>query len=157
MQVLVACCCTGVSKLWVMNVVPFIADTNTLGVIYERGLIGMYHDWCEGFSTYPRTYDLIHANGVFSLYQNKCKFEDILLEMDRILRPEGAVIIRDTVDALVKVEKIANAMRWETTLADHEGALVCLRRSSLQLSNTGLPTARAAATCLDYCSRFSSG
>lgn len=25
----------------------------------------------EGFSTYPRTYDLIHANGVFSLYQNK--------------------------------------------------------------------------------------
>lgn len=108
-------------KLWVMNVVPFIADTSTLGVIYERGLIGMYHDWCEGFSTYPRTYDLIHANGVFSLYQNKCKFEDILLEMDRILRPEGAVIIRDTVDALVKVEKIANAMRWETRLADHEG------------------------------------
>lgn len=41
--------------------------------------------------------------------------------MDRILRPEGAVIIRDTIDALVKVEKVANAMRWETTLADHEG------------------------------------
>jgi hypothetical protein len=32
-------------KLWVMNVVPTIADTSTLGVIYERGLIGMYHDW----------------------------------------------------------------------------------------------------------------
>lgn len=32
------------SKLWVMNVVPTIAQ-NTLGVIYERGLIGMYHDW----------------------------------------------------------------------------------------------------------------
>ena len=51
---------------------------------------------------------------------NRCKFEDILLEMDRILRPEGAVIIRDKVDALVKVEKIANAMRWKTRLADHE-------------------------------------
>lgn len=25
---------------------------------------------CEAFSTYPRTYDLIHANGVFSLYKN---------------------------------------------------------------------------------------
>jgi hypothetical protein len=59
------------TKLWVMNVVPTIADTSTLGVIYERGLIGMYHDWCEGFSTYPRTYDLIHANAVFSLYENK--------------------------------------------------------------------------------------
>lgn len=31
-------------KLWVMNVVPTIAS-NTLGVIYERGLIGIYHDW----------------------------------------------------------------------------------------------------------------
>lgn len=33
------------SKLWVMNVVPTIAEKNTLGVIYERGLIGIYHDW----------------------------------------------------------------------------------------------------------------
>ena len=33
------------SKLWVMNVVPTLAETNTLGVIYERGLIGIYHDW----------------------------------------------------------------------------------------------------------------
>lgn len=31
-------------KLWVMNVVPNIAK-NSLGVIYERGLIGSYHDW----------------------------------------------------------------------------------------------------------------
>lgn len=31
-------------KSWVMNVVPIIAE-NTLGVIYERGLIGMYQDW----------------------------------------------------------------------------------------------------------------
>ncbi|XLU61860.1 hypothetical protein S245_021069 [Arachis hypogaea] len=39
-------------KLWVMNVVPTIAEKSTLGVIYERGLIGIYHDWCEAFSTY---------------------------------------------------------------------------------------------------------
>lgn len=31
-------------KSWVINVVPTIAK-NTLGVIYERGLIGIYHDW----------------------------------------------------------------------------------------------------------------
>ncbi|XP_021722903.1 probable methyltransferase PMT2 [Chenopodium quinoa] len=113
------------SKLWVMNVMPTIAEKNTLGVVYERGLVGIYHDWCEGFSTYPRTYDLIHANGVFSLYKNKCNLEDILLEMDRILRPEGAVIIRDEVDVLVKVKKIVAGMRWDTRLVDHEdGPLV---------------------------------
>lgn len=32
-------------KLWVMNVVPTLAEPSTLGVIYERGLIGIYHDW----------------------------------------------------------------------------------------------------------------
>jgi hypothetical protein len=41
--------------------------------------------------------------------------------MDRILHPEGAVIARDKVDVLVKVEKIAKAMRWDTRLVDHEG------------------------------------
>lgn len=32
-------------KLWVMNVMPTIAEKDTLGAIYERGLIGIYHDW----------------------------------------------------------------------------------------------------------------
>ncbi|CAK9172657.1 unnamed protein product [Ilex paraguariensis] len=111
-------------RSWVMNVVPTIAQ-NTLGVIYERGLIGIYHDWCEGFSTYPRTYDLIHASGMFSLYQNTCELEDILLEMDRILRPEGTVIFRDGVDILNRVRKVTRGMRWETKIMDHEdGPLV---------------------------------
>ena len=56
---------------WVMNVVPVDAEKQTLGVIYERGLIGTYQDWCEGFSTYPRTYDMIHAGGLFTLYDNR--------------------------------------------------------------------------------------
>lgn len=108
------------AKLWVMNVVPTLAERDTLGVIYERGLIGIYHDWCEAFSTYPRTYDLIHASGVFSLYKNKCNAEDILLEMDRILRPEGAVIIRDNADVLNRVKRIASGMRWKMKMVDHE-------------------------------------
>lgn len=46
---------------------------------------------CEPFSTYPRTYDLLHANHLFSHYKNRgegCLLEDILLEMDRIIRPQ---------------------------------------------------------------------
>lgn len=57
--------------VWVMNVVPAYSDRDTLGVIYERGLIGTYQDWCEAFSTYPRTYDLLHAANVFSIYQDR--------------------------------------------------------------------------------------
>ncbi|KAL2340776.1 hypothetical protein Fmac_008716 [Flemingia macrophylla] len=112
-------------KLWVINVVPTIAEKANLGVIFERGLIGIYHDWCEGFSTYPRTYDLIHANGLFSLYKRGCNAEDILLEMDRILRPEGAVIFRDQGDVLMEVKRIVKGMRWSTKMVDHEdGPLV---------------------------------
>lgn len=50
----------------------------------------------------------------------RCNEEDILLEMDRILRPEGAVIIRDQADVLNKVKRIASGMRWKLKMVDHE-------------------------------------
>lgn len=52
-------------KVWVMNVVPINAP-DTLPIIFERGLVGVYHDWCESFGTYPRSYDLLHADHLFS-------------------------------------------------------------------------------------------
>ncbi|KAE8663219.1 putative methyltransferase PMT14 [Hibiscus syriacus] len=105
------------------------------GTVPGCGLIGIYHDWCEAFSTYPRTYDLIHANGLFRLYQDKssyirsdvrkCNLEDILLKMDRIMQPEGVVIFLDKVDVLIEVKKITAGMRWDTQMVDHEdGPLV---------------------------------
>ncbi|KAK8957262.1 putative methyltransferase PMT15 [Platanthera zijinensis] len=106
--------------LWVMNVVPTAANGGNLGVVYERGLIGTYQDWCEAMSTYPRTYDLLHADSLFTLYKERCEMEDILIEMDRILRPEGTVIIRDDVDVVVKIKTIVDGMRWESQIVDHE-------------------------------------
>ncbi|PKA56768.1 putative methyltransferase PMT2 [Apostasia shenzhenica] len=56
---------------------------------------------------------------------NDCKMKDILLEMDRILRPEGTVLFHDDVDALVKIKKMTGGMRWNSMLIDHEdGPLV---------------------------------
>ncbi|KAF3788497.1 putative methyltransferase [Nymphaea thermarum] len=106
--------------VWVMNVVPVEAKLNTLGVIYERGLIGTYMSWCEAVSTYPRTYDLLHADSIFTLYKDRCKMEDILLEMDRILRPEGTVIFRDDIDVIVKAKPIVDALQWDSQIIDHE-------------------------------------
>ncbi|XP_051116595.1 probable methyltransferase PMT11 isoform X2 [Andrographis paniculata] len=60
---------------WVLNVVP-TSGPNTLPVIYDRGLVGVMHDWCEPFDTYPRTYDLIHAAGLFSVEQKKVQYLD---------------------------------------------------------------------------------
>ncbi|KAI8530717.1 hypothetical protein RHMOL_Rhmol11G0081200 [Rhododendron molle] len=97
--------------LWVMNVVSSYAS-NTLAVVYDRGLIGTYHDWCEAFSTYPRTYDLLHLDGLFTAESHRCEMKYVLLEMDRILRPNGYAIIRESnyyVDAVVV---IAKGLRW---------------------------------------------
>ncbi|XP_076961082.1 putative methyltransferase PMT11 [Bidens hawaiensis] len=119
---------------WVMNVVP-VSGPNTLPVIYDRGLLGVLHDWCEPFDTYPRTYDLLHAAGVFSTEQKRCNISSIMLEMNRILRPGGRVYIRDSVSLMNELEDIGNAIGWRVALRDtsqgpHAGykILVCDKR-----------------------------
>ncbi|KAL6962261.1 hypothetical protein U1Q18_037217 [Sarracenia purpurea var. burkii] len=102
---------------WVMNVVP-VSGLNTLPVIYDRGLIGVIHDWCEPFDTYPRTYDLLNVAGLFSVEQNRCNISTIMLEMDRILRPGGRVYIRDTITVIEEIKEIAAAIGWVTLLFD---------------------------------------
>jgi len=71
---------------------------------------------------------------VDGILQTRCEIVDILLEMDRILRPEGAVLMRDEVDVLNKAMAITQGMRWECRLADHEDGpfnlekiLVCVK------------------------------
>ncbi|XP_074564916.1 putative pectin methyltransferase QUA3 [Curcuma longa] len=111
--------------VWVMNVIPAHKQL-TLNIIYDRGLIGVYHDWCEAFSTYPRTYDLIHVVGMNSLIEDetstkgRCSLVDLLVEMDRILRPEGIVVVRDSVEVINKVTRIARAIRWTAQVHDSE-------------------------------------
>ncbi|XP_031127247.1 probable methyltransferase PMT13 [Ipomoea triloba] len=111
--------------VWVMNVVPAHKPL-TLDVIYDRGLIGVYHDWCEPFSTYPRTYDLIHVAAIESLTKDpssgksRCNLVDLMVEIDRMLRPEGSVVIRDSPEVIDRTERIAHAVRWTTSIYEKE-------------------------------------
>eukprot|EP00897_Mesotaenium_endlicherianum_P004214 jgi/Mesen1/3820/ME000207S02830 len=102
--------------LWVMNVIP-VSAPDTLPIVFERGLIGVYHDWCESFNTYPRTYDLLHVDHLLSQEESRCDIADIFLEMDRILRPKGWVILRDRVELVPKMEELAKALHWETKVS----------------------------------------
>ncbi|KAK8681806.1 hypothetical protein V6N13_054207 [Hibiscus sabdariffa] len=116
-------------KVWVMNVVP-IDSPDTLPVIYERGLFGIHHDWCESFNTYPRTYDVLHADHLFSSIQKRCKLVTVIAEVDRILRPEGKLIVRDTAETINEVESMAKSLQWEIRMTysrDGEGFL-CVRK-----------------------------
>ncbi|KAK2430838.1 S-adenosyl-L-methionine-dependent methyltransferase superfamily protein [Trifolium repens] len=102
---------------WVMNVVP-VSGPNTLPVIYDRGLIGFMHDWCEPFDTYPRTYDLLHASNLLSVEKKRCNVSSIMLEMDRILRPGGVVYIHDALSIMDELVMIAKAIGWRAALRE---------------------------------------
>lgn len=64
---------------------------------------------------------------------DRCEVGDILLEMDRVLRPEGSVIVRDDVDMVVKVKKMLEAMQYGTRIVDHEDGP--LERHKILLAN----------------------
>lgn len=118
-------------KVWVMNVVP-VNVPDTLPIIFERGLVGIYHDWCESFATYPRSYDLLHADHLFSRLKNRCKQPvSVVVEMDRILRPGGWAIIREKGQILKSLEAIFRSLHWEirmTFVQDKEGIL-CVQKT----------------------------
>ncbi|KAF3332283.1 putative methyltransferase PMT24 [Carex littledalei] len=117
-------------KVWVMNVVNVDAP-DTLPIIYERGLFGMYHDWCESFSTYPRTYDLLHADRLFSKIRDRCPILTVVVEVDRIARPGGKIIVRDDPSTVSEVETLLKSLHWEVQLTfskDQEGML-CAEKS----------------------------
>jgi len=146
--------------VWVMNVVP-VNSSDTLPVIYERGLLGIYHDWCESFNTYPRSYDLLHADHLFSdlkkRFQNlmllllmfiikstdilwllfifsgcRCNFVAVMAEVDRILRPETWLIVRDDAETLSEVESMAKSLQWRIKFShfgDNDEGLLCVQKT----------------------------
>lgn len=112
-------------KLWVLNLVNIDAP-DTLPIIYERGLFGMYHDWCESHSTYPRTYDLLHADRLFSNLKKRCEILPTVVEVDRIVRPGGKLIVRDESEVVSEVENLLKSLHWEIRLTfskNNEGIL----------------------------------
>ncbi|KAE8683450.1 putative methyltransferase PMT25 [Hibiscus syriacus] len=86
-------------KVWVMNVVP-VDSPDTLPVIYERHL--------------------------FASILKRCKLVTVIAEVDRILRPEGKLIVRDTAETISELESMAKSLQWEIRmiyLKDGEGFL----------------------------------
>ncbi|GMH17364.1 hypothetical protein Nepgr_019205 [Nepenthes gracilis] len=109
-------------SVWVMNVVP-TSGPNYLPLIMGRGFIGVLHDWCEGFPTYPRTYDMVHADGLLTLetrQHHRCSMLDIFVEIDRLLRPEGWVILRDAAALIESARALTAQLKWDARAMEIE-------------------------------------
>ncbi|CAD5325462.1 unnamed protein product [Arabidopsis thaliana] len=113
-------------QVWVMNVVN-INSPDTLPIIYERGLFGIYHDWCESFSTYPRSYDLLHADHLFSKLRTRYK---LMAEVDRIVRPGGKLIVRDESNVIREVENMLKSLHWDVhlTFSKHQEGILSAQK-----------------------------
>ncbi|KAF9608276.1 hypothetical protein IFM89_008561 [Coptis chinensis] len=119
-------------SVWVMNVVP-TSSQNYLPLILDRGFLGVLHDWCEAFPTYPRTYDMVHADGLLSLETNqpkRCTTLDLFTEIDRLLRPEGWVILHDTAPLIETARALATRLKWDARVVkiesnNEERLLIC--------------------------------
>lgn len=91
----------------------------TFAIVASHNLILILCIWCnpdrcEAYSTYPRTYDLLHAWTVFSDIERKgCSAVDLMIEMDRIVRPKGFIIVRDKPKVVEYVKKYMKALHWE--------------------------------------------
>ncbi|KAH1152875.1 hypothetical protein GYH30_048807 [Glycine max] len=103
----------------VMNVVP-IDMPNTLTTIFDRGLIGMYHDWCESLNTYPWTYDLVHASFIFKHLMQRCDIVDVVVEIDRIMRPDGYLLVQDSMEIIHKLGPVLRSLHWSVTLSQNQ-------------------------------------
>ncbi|KAG2332369.1 hypothetical protein Bca52824_003549 [Brassica carinata] len=101
--------------LWVMNVVP-VDKPDTLSVVFDRGLIGVYHDWCESLNTYPRTYDLLHSSFYLGDITQRCEIVQVVAEIDRVLRPRGYLVVQDTMEIIKKLEPILSSLHWSTKI-----------------------------------------
>ncbi|XP_057974093.1 probable pectin methyltransferase QUA2 [Malania oleifera] len=119
-------------SVWVMNVVP-TSGPNYLPLIFDRGFVGVLHDWCEAFPSYPRTYDMVHAEGLLALEtgrQRRCTMLDLFTEIDRLLRLEGWVILRDTAALIESARALATRLKWDARVVEidsnnDERLLVC--------------------------------
>jgi hypothetical protein len=62
---------------------------------------------------------------------HRCKFEAVVAEVDRILRPEGKLIVRDTAETIKELESLVTSMQWEVRMTytkDLQGIL-CVQKS----------------------------
>lgn len=53
-------------------------------------------------------------------YMYRCNIALIVLEMDRILRPGGWVLVRDSNAMVNRVEGLAKSVRWKTRILETE-------------------------------------
>ncbi|KAJ4895223.1 putative methyltransferase PMT26 [Raphanus sativus] len=52
----------------------------------------------------------------FLKLKQRCNLTAVVAEVDRVLRPEGKLIVRDDAETIQEVEAMVKAMKWEVRM-----------------------------------------
>lgn len=68
---------------------------------------------------------------VLSHFHFRCQLRPVIVEVDRITRPGGKLIVRDDVNTISEIETMVKSLQWEIRLTyskDNEG-LLCAEKT----------------------------
>lgn len=54
----------------------------------------------------------------------------MIVEVDRILRPEGNLIVRDEPKIVDEVQSLLESLHWEITVFNKEDGILCAKKSN---------------------------
>lgn len=62
---------------------------------------------------------------------HRCSLVAVVAEVDRILRPEGKLIVRDDVDTMHELEGILRSLQWKVqqTYSEGNAGLLCAKKT----------------------------
>ncbi len=84
--------------------------TDGLPGVFAMGHIGLYHDWCYMFPTYPHAFDLVHVRDL-QVAHSVCK-KQAVLDIDRLLRPGGYIVLSGNGLAAALTEEAVRVLGW---------------------------------------------
>ncbi|KAJ6685312.1 SAM-DEPENDENT METHYLTRANSFERASE [Salix purpurea] len=75
--------------------------------------------------------NIMDMRAVYGGLKKRCNLVAVIAEVDRILRPEGKLIVRDNVEIIGEIESLAKSLKWEIRMIyskDKEG-LLCVHKT----------------------------
>ena len=88
-----------------------ILHRGTITIICNLLTLQVCMAFCWGFYRVGMTRDC-----AFFLLYFRCDIIDVAVEMDRILRPGGWLLVQDTIEIIDKLSPVLHSLHWSTTL-----------------------------------------
>ncbi|CDY26534.1 BnaC01g23650D [Brassica napus] len=118
-----------VSKVY-MNEIG-ISWSNVRNVMDMRAVYGGFAAALKDLQvTYPRSYDLLHADHLFSKLRPRCNLVPVMAEVDRIVRPGGKLIVRDEANVIREIENMLKSLHWDVhlTFSKHQEGILSAQK-----------------------------